>query len=388
MKPTHGTFIPEFEPIRGLAALSVALFHSFFVLRVVDADAPVPAAALLFNSLAPVNVFFVLSGIVLGLALDRQSGTLLHRWRRFLVRRVFRIYPVIALVSATICIYLLLAHEPVSHAAATSWFNGFYTEPLTWKRVLKDFLLVKTTLNPVAWAVGVEMAMMLGFPLLHFVARRLGLAGNLLVLAVLVTLAFSSAQIRALLPDDAAWGMLCGMVLPHAYKFYLGLLLPRLVDPVFIERVRGGTTGYVACAILLLLLPRVVLNALGYVNVSTSFIETCTAAMLLAPFCLTGTGRPALPLLTSAPLRWLGRVSYSFYLWHFIVLYVTATVLLFNVPAETLRIHAAAFGAGLALVSVLVTGVLAEISYRGVEIPFAELGRRVARSRSAKPAAV
>jgi peptidoglycan/LPS O-acetylase OafA/YrhL len=81
--------------------------------------------------------------------------------------------------------------------------------------------------------------------------------------------------------------------------------------------------------------------------------------------------------LKVAPIRWLGRVSYSFYLWHFVVLYVLSTWLLVRLNPLLLSSNPITFGCLIAGSSVVVTCVFSEISYRFVEIPYMEYGRRL-----------
>ena len=98
-------FIIALESIRGLAALSVALFHSFHLLpvngvRVYNTTIwNVPSAdgllmrltMVLFNGGAAVSLFFVLSGFVLALSLHRDERQVGAKASSFFVRRTFRI---------------------------------------------------------------------------------------------------------------------------------------------------------------------------------------------------------------------------------------------------------------------------------------------------------
>lgn len=73
--------------------------------------------------------------------------------------------------------------------------------------------------------------------------------------------------------------------------------------------------------------------------------------------------------LASRPLTWLGDTSYGIYLWHYPVLMLLDRTLLahWNTPALALAALP---------VALLVTAVLAGLSYRYLEAPLMQLGRR------------
>jgi peptidoglycan/LPS O-acetylase OafA/YrhL len=378
-------FIPEFEPIRGLAALTVALMHSFYILQ--SNPGAVTVAKTLFNGYAAVTTFFLLSGIVLGLALDRYSGTLLARWRQFLILRIFRIYPMIVLVTALICVYLLFFHESRSFPAATDWFNRYYRGELGWYEALQNFLLINVSLNPIAWTLMVEMALAVVFPLFHLVSRRSGSLINATILVALVALAFLAHRINELAPDNPIFTLFCTLVLPHAYKFYLGLLLPAYMNAKLLERTSAAALPYFVLSILVLVLARPAGDWLGMSSTLAVLVESLAAACLLAPFCVSSGRRFASALFDLAIIRWLGRVSYSFYIWHFIALYIIATLLLAQVPGDLIGAMTFQFSAFLAVSSIAISGMVANYSYRFVEVPFMEYGRQFARSLRARPEA-
>jgi peptidoglycan/LPS O-acetylase OafA/YrhL len=81
-------------------------------------------------------------------------------------------------------------------------------------------------------------------------------------------------------------------------------------------------------------------------------------------------------------LRWLGRISYSFYLIHMIALYAMLWLLReSNLPPINLML--------LTLAGTLaITMVAAHFSYKWIEGPFIELGRRFRPSRIEMESAV
>jgi peptidoglycan/LPS O-acetylase OafA/YrhL len=90
------------------------------------------------------------------------------------------------------------------------------------------------------------------------------------------------------------------------------------------------------------------------------------------------------PLINSAPFLWLGSISYSLYLFHWFVLFVTTEAIRARPETDIakLPLH---FSLGLIIVMLAASLVLATLSYRFVEVA----GRRWLRERLAvmRPAA-
>jgi peptidoglycan/LPS O-acetylase OafA/YrhL len=75
----------------------------------------------------------------------------------------------------------------------------------------------------------------------------------------------------------------------------------------------------------------------------------------------------------------LGKYSYSFYLLHFVLLYLIAHYLQIYVSAETLSTTPLLFGLGLMVVTVPLTFWLAGAVYHRVEVPMIRVGKRLVR---------
>ena len=72
--PTVSSFDPRLESLRGLAALLVCVHHGMSVFADNAPLGVMDALMFAFNSAAAVIFFFVLSGYVLGRALERDSN--------------------------------------------------------------------------------------------------------------------------------------------------------------------------------------------------------------------------------------------------------------------------------------------------------------------------
>src|SRR5437868_4460916 len=105
---TSRRFVPSLESARGLAALTVCLFHaSELTFQGTVVLAKNTAVGALLNGHGAVVLFFVLSGFVLRSSLEKnvKSGTAALA-ADFLIARFFRLFPVIV---ASVALFLCVA---------------------------------------------------------------------------------------------------------------------------------------------------------------------------------------------------------------------------------------------------------------------------------------
>lgn len=370
-------FIPELEATRGLAALIVALFH--VSLTGVVATDPAWLGSLwqlmrtegstvewlvtgiaqpFFNGHAAVLYFFVLSGFVLAASLERDQGRPLPLSWRFLIRRLFRIYPA---VITTILLFVLLYR---TMGLYISWPQAYALLP-----VLRNMLLLEVSIDGVMWTMQTELlaipVILLGF-LLWKKAHLLWLVG----FGGLLTALSYSLDWRDLLGDPSRTAPLYAFVY-GMFAFAIGRRAIRWVPP----RLHG--LGAILSALVLLASPQVIgQKHLVLVQVSAASFLVCYVAFGPSPAVARALNR--------APIRFLGRVSYSFYLLHPLTLTVIwnrpqlwQPILEAGVPRLVLLV-------ALAIATVAAVLPLAWLSYRFVEQPGVELGRRLSgRSRKA-----
>ena len=367
--------IAPLDSLRGVAALIVVLHHCLVTFpqfwAVYQRPATTPLMRFLGNS--PVHllwggpefvlVFFTLSGFVLSLPF--WAGKPLT-YRQFVVRRVFRIYPTY-LVAVTIGMVLmtLLSHGKLT--GLSDWTTQFWDRPLAWKTVLDHVFLMASAGNnyidtPV-WSLVVEMHASLLFPLLILAINRSE------------ALTFVAALALALLGDWAA------RIDPHGYPFLtsfattasflwlfvIGAVLARhrMALARFIARVP------VAVQVLALAAGLVALNAIWQFGAGEQwrFLEQTGAILLVLCAATMGWLQRILDI---APLRWLGKISYSLYLIHFVVLF--SVLYAFRAEITLARVVAV-----VPVLSILAAAIL----YRFVEVPSIDWGHRA--SAASKP---
>lgn len=354
--------LPGLDGLRGLAALLVAVYHAWVLggFAVLDDG---PGRALLGAGYSGVDVFFVLSGLVLMVpfAVTGERGSL----RVFAVRRCARLLPaylVVMTVAALFHRYLTDAPVPLPPSA-----DG-------WRLVLEHVLLL-AQLNPdlstmgfgsdgVIWTLTIEACfyLVLPFVALWWVRRPwAALAGAVLLAA---GWQLTTTHLGAPTRDAVA---LTRQLPAYAAHFGLGMTLAVLLvrtDLSVRMRARGARPVLLGAGLVGLLAFLGLEGTRGLTGLSGPFdnVVRCwlalpaTAAVVLA--LASGGGR----LLESPPGRFLGEVSYGSYLIHLLPMQLLVTT--FGVPAD------GSTGSFLLLLATLpLTYLLAALSYRFLEVP-------------------
>ena len=317
---TRGRFFGELESTRGIAALLVAGFHcaQATVLSATsvrhnlwDITEPGPVWQALHEVYRVfvyqrgdqlhngVLFFFVLSGFVLTDSLEHGPSPVGRAAGRFAIARLFRIYPAIIATVLFFALFYALTGIALSPNAYSI------------RSLLRNMLLLQVDIDAIMWTIQVELA---AIPLI-FVAfllkRRWGFPVLVPLTVGLAITTFSGwwwQLLRPYPPFRPAWlyVFLVGMI-----AYYLGReLVPTL-------KKSTATIILISSLLVFFFVETVIHKQWGVL------FRTLSGAAIVAILAF----RPAVPgtaILRTSPLRFLGRVSYSFYLLH----YLTVPVML------------------------------------------------------------
>src|SRR5688572_20800465 len=169
-------YVPQVDALRGLGALSVAFVHSNMgnLLGKGELSAfqtTAYRAIDLFGSATNANsaliLFFVISGFLIALMLDRQpAGASVASFLTFLWRRALRIYPahLVALaIFVPLAAFTLFAAGPSSlpvdpaFAPVAPWMDGQVYGRLDRGEFVHTALLQNNYYNPPVWSLQVEV---------------------------------------------------------------------------------------------------------------------------------------------------------------------------------------------------------------------------------------
>jgi peptidoglycan/LPS O-acetylase OafA/YrhL len=366
----------ELDSLRGLAALTVVLYH-LQILWAQDVHPTSTAVRSLLTQVAPfgteaVMLFFVLSGFVL--SLPAISGRP-QSYFTFTVRRIFRIYvPYLAAIAVSVAGAFWL-HGTVT---ASDWFHRSWSEPVNWRLVGQHVLFVGAYNtnqfdNPI-WSLVQEMRISLFFPLLCALVLRLKSGWSFAIIAGLGATAL--ALNKGPIPID--WRVQDSV--HFAGLFVFGIFLARERDRLGARFLRFPRLARILIGIACLWfylfagpgLAGFASRLFGSASMDVSQWITALGAGGLMIVSLNSAW--CHKILTWSPIHFLGKVSYSLYLWHCIVLLYCVHLLYGRMP----------LGAILCLVLVLIVPV-SWCSYRWIELPSIALGRRLGDNRLTRP---
>lgn len=366
---------------RGICAVLVVLYHGLLTFQVhgmeeahrlpVDFSQPWLLAQHLLLGLANgpgyVTFFFVLSGTVLAMSLERdppvQAGPVLG----YLIKRGFRLYPLLVFTAAMAALLQLHYFTMQEFPQATHWFNAQYKiDPAD---LPAEFVANaqgrSATLNGPAWSIKVEILASAVFPLLYLMtltARRAAVTALLLLAAMFLA------------PGRTEQWHYMNIFL---FCFFAGALLPRW--GAAIAAALGGMQAWprrllLAALLLVFLFARRLLAPEVFAPPLVVLLETLGA---VTGVVLLMHGRDH-ALFRAAPMRLLARLSFGIYLLHVIVLSVIGHAVLPWLPAQLGPAQALGLGVLITLATLAATVPLAWLLHGVLERPMQQLGRVIA----------
>ncbi|WP_281249968.1 acyltransferase family protein [Rhodococcoides yunnanense] len=356
VEPVVKRFRPDIEGLRAIAVMLVLLWH-----------AGIP---LLPGGFVGVDVFFVISGFLMTGILHREF---VERGRvsvsKFYARRARRLVPAstVVLVVAAVSSWAILP--------ATRWWStgldigsaGAYVLNWLLAATSVDYLAQDAASSPVQhfWSLSVEEQYYIAWPVILVVAawilRRSRISAHSFMLMILVCAFFGSLAF-SIIETSSDPGVAYFVTTTRIWELALGGFLALTLDwyrrvPLLLATLLGwfGFGAIFASALIF--------------STSTPFpgaaalLPTVGTAIVIAMGHRGGRATCAV-VLNNGPTQLVGRLSYSFYLWHWPVLVVGGYVV-------TSGVRTLSAWEGLFLV--LLSMVPAVLCYQLVEKPFRDL---------------
>jgi peptidoglycan/LPS O-acetylase OafA/YrhL len=291
--------------LRGICAWWVVFYHSLILM---NDSVPLPIKLFIAHGYLAVDLFFLLSGFVIFLSYHESLSTNFpHSVGKFYWKRFSRIYPLhFVMLGGYLALFGAFTYLSSSHAAPDAY---------TWSTFIQSMFLVHMwfgsdlTWNVPSWSISSEWFVYLFFPLVAYSLRKLrgGIAMHVLSIvlaAVILHVIYAKSGLNSI-----------GADIPHMalvrtlFEFLMGVFVGSLyVNHLdFLQRNAGAAlAGFVALCVLYAmtsmpdyaLIPIIFALLIAYLCVTTSWITTA---------------------LSTPVLVYLGEISYSTYMVHYLV---------------------------------------------------------------------
>jgi peptidoglycan/LPS O-acetylase OafA/YrhL len=332
--------------VRGVAAAVIVLYHYGDVQLYGGGNM---AYFRIPHGYLPVDLFFMLSGYVIGLTYKDAFGSgSLRNFATFMLKRVARLYPAYLAIGL---LYIAKIAAGLSGQDTLSMFSAY--DIIGNLLMMTGWGLYIRPLMGVSWAASAEMGSYLLVPLLMLVTiRRSPLICGLTVVAALAAIYAVSISGRGSSgPLDVTNGNSFYPMLRAVAGFTLGLAIYRFADVM--DRLSTTAQDVLLAAILIAIIVTVSLAA-GDRLLYVLFIPLVAV--------LSRDGRLAQLLFGNALVYRLGIISYSIYLLH--PLFLSFAVRAWRHFGQSEIAYLVACAA-----CFIVIWLLSELSYRFIEMP-------------------
>jgi len=375
-------FLHEIEGLRGILAMWVLLSHimwgSGFLPNNVHG-----IWSIIFSGGAPVTVFICISGFVIFLILDSRNDS----YAVYITKRFFRIYPIFIFTSivGAILFILNLGVLGENYQGPNVFVRGveYYHNKTTifgMHAIMLHGLLPKLgaiVLNPPSWSISLEWQFYIIAPICFYLFKK-----NWFILGLFLVIA---AIAKNLLHPSNITGGFSSTLLDKIYPFTIGILSYKIYQ--LRSYVNDPKLPLTILAIVLIisiysnqLFFMSILDSREMVSVPESVAIAIWILVLLSIMGRSAAGNSPKYNIISHMLghnifQYLGRLSYSIYLIHQIVIFI------FLISAGSFIVKMGPPMAFLleSLIVIPITLLLAHLANIYIEKPFINLGRKIAK---------
>jgi peptidoglycan/LPS O-acetylase OafA/YrhL len=308
-------FRPDVEGLRAIAVGLVVLYH-----------AGVTAVS---GGYIGVDVFFVISGFVItGLLLRERSATGSNRIAAFYGRRARRILPAATLVigATVIASYHWLGFVSGARVASDARAAALFVANFHFAQLGTNYLSSNQPPSPLQnfWSLAVEEQFYVAYPALFILiavsfSRRLNYQARL---AIMLCMVIAGSYLWSIVQTNSNGTVAYFSPFTRGWELALGGLIA-VAGPVWkrVPRTPAAIMSWVGVG-------AICYGAVEF-NQTTPYPGSIVAIPVVGAALVIAGGTPvprfgAEVLLRVLPFQWLGKLSYSLYLWHWPVLIIAA----------------------------------------------------------------
>lgn len=361
-KTLMSTRLDYIDALRGIAILGVILVHT--------SQEIVGLSPRLFNFCSRgrygVLLFFIVSALTLFMSINEREKSKSYSTISFYLRRLFRIAP---LYYIGVVFYVLL-----------DGFSSRYWAPngITWIDIMENFFFLHgwtpTSINsvvPGGWSIATEMCFYIFIPFLYNTLKNIKSVSAAILISIISSQILNQVILKMFSPYYTESNN-------YLLSSFLYFWFPNQV-PIFLF---GILLFFLQREYLLVSNKNSRLFSLFFITVSIFFMYGATHLSYIPEYFIFGIAFVILgyslslysnPLFVNKLICFIGNVSFSLYLWHFGVIRIVNHFLknyISNIsPEEALVIYFISI--------VIISVVIAYISYRVIEIPGIKIGSEI-----------
>ncbi|HVY98372.1 MAG TPA: acyltransferase family protein [Dongiaceae bacterium] len=306
LAPTRADYRTDIDGLRAMAVVPVIILHAGL--------GSIYGYHLATGGYVGVDVFFVISGFLISRIIYNDIDRGRYSFVDFYTRRIKRIFPALFVVYA-FCLLASAMFSVAGEAAEvrTSTLYSIFSVANIYFSTQAGYFDSAMWSNPLLhmWSLSVEEQFYVLFPIIIYCVRHLSKSRRLIVLSVLTVVSLAYSQILTTTNPDVGYYS----ILSRAWELSIGSILSILPNPN-LSRVVREALGWLGVG-------GIVFAVTGYDNITPfpglAALVPCLGA---AAIIYAGAAGPTFlgSLLSFAPIRFTGLISYSLYLWHWPIL--------------------------------------------------------------------
>ena len=307
-------FRKDLQGLRAIAVLFVLFFH---------------AGAPGFNGgFIGVDIFFVLSGfLITGNLLREVISTGTVSLKNFYAKRIRRLLPasLLVLFFTLLTCFLFLPPVLIPNFVGDITSAVLYVSNMSFATQATDYFASGSTPSPVLhfWSLGVEEQFYIFWPMVVLLLTKSKLhARHSVRVFASVTFIISLSFAVWLLPRSQPWAFFS---LPtRAWELALGAIFATIVSHVpKIDKKLINIVGFIG--LLLVIFSGFFIRTANQFPGLLALVPTVGAGLIIISGAHKGKTLTS-DLLSVAPMQYIGRISYSLYLWHWPIFVIPAII--------------------------------------------------------------
>lgn len=327
---------------RGLAALVVLLSHFQLTLlpQLNHSWLMKTPFHLMLDGTSAILYFFILSGFVLTLSIKSDEKISIGNYVKFIILRIFRIYP--AFIFTLLITYVVIHNI---EAGPTTWLSQYWKTQHDFHSLVNQAVLIVRLPNdpllrliPQDWTLSIEIAISMFLPLLVFTFRK---KSTFFLIVIYLLVQFLKID-------------------PFIFDFSLGIFMACNLEALKNKWANNKYKIYLLGFALLLMCADFAFPDLMKVT-DTILIHHKSWGLAIILWAIISSVKIQ-RFLKFKPMIFLGKISYSFYLLHFIILFIMLRFFTLNTAAFL-------------IVYLIITVLISSLTYYLIENPSNKISR-------------